>query len=186
LTPGAQAVLQVARLLGVADPLSWQIIRSFRGLEHRLEHVATIRGTHFVNDSKSTTPDSLLFAMRQTRGELVVIVGGRDKGLDFHQLINPLHEPRVKGIVLIGESRSRIRALLNGSTTLRESETLEAAVETAAGLAGPGGTVLFSPACASFDMFRDFEDRGRAFKSLVLHHTPQSSNGCGPSQRQPG
>ena len=185
LTPGAQAVLQVARLLGVADPLSWQIIRGFRGLEHRLEHVATIRGTHFVNDSKSTTPDSLLFAMRQTRGELVVIVGGRDKGLDFHQLIDPLHEPRVKGIVLIGESRSRIRALLNGSTTLRESQTLEAAVEIAAGLASPGGTVLFSPACASFDMFRDFEDRGRAFKSIVSHYVPQSSNGCGPSHHQP-
>lgn len=186
LTLGAQAVLQVTRLLGVADPLSWQIIRSFRGLEHRLEPVATIRGTHFVNDSKSTTPDSLLFAMRQTRGELVVIVGGRDKGLDFHPLIDPLHETRVKGIVLIGESRSRIRVLLNGSTIVRESQTLEAAVETAAGLAGPGGTVLFSPACASFDMFRDFEDRGRAFKTIIAHYAQQSSHGCGSSHHRIG
>lgn len=165
--PGAQAVLQVARILGLADPLTWQLMRSFRGLEHRLEPVATIRGVHFVNDSKSTTPDSLLFALRQIRGEVVVILGGRDKGLDFNPLATPLHEERVKGVVLIGESRARLRPVLNGSPAVRECGTLEDAVRTAAALAGPGASVLLSPACASFDMFRDFEDRGRAFKAIV-------------------
>jgi UDP-N-acetylmuramoylalanine--D-glutamate ligase len=167
LPQNAQAALQVGRILGVADPVAWQAIRSYRSLEHRQEHVATVRGVKFINDSKSTTPESLLFAFRQTRGEVVVIVGGRDKGLDFGLMADALHDKRVKGVVLIGESRERLRALLNGNSVIRESLTLEDAVQTAASLAGPGATVLFSPACASFDMFRDFEDRGRAFKSIV-------------------
>ena len=167
LTESAQAVLQVSRLLSIPDPLTCQVIRSFRGLEHRLERVGTLRGVHFVNDSKSTTPDSCLFALTQTPGEVVVIVGGRDKGLDFTPLTERLHEERVRGVVLIGESRSRLRPLLNGSTTVRERGTLEEAVKAAIELARPGATVLFSPSCASFDMFRDFEDRGRAFKNLV-------------------
>jgi len=167
LSENAQAVLQVARLLHIPDPLSWQVIRSFRGLEHRLEYVGTIHGVHFVNDSKSTTPDSLLFALQQTRGDLVVILGGRDKGLNFDPLTAALQESRVKGVVLIGESRRRLRPLFNGSETIRESQTLEHAVRTATELSQPGTTVLFSPACASFDMFRDFEDRGRVFKSIV-------------------
>jgi UDP-N-acetylmuramoylalanine--D-glutamate ligase len=177
LAPGAQAVLQVARILGLADPLTWQVIRSFRGLEHRLEPVATIRGVHFINDSKSTTPDSLLFALGQVQGEVVVILGGRDKGLDFNPLAAPLHEDRVKGVVLIGESRARLRPLLNGSTTVRECGTLEDAVSVAAALAGPGASVLLSPACASFDMFRDFEDRGRAFKAIVGRLARANGNG---------
>jgi len=167
LTETAQAVLQVGRLVEVPDPLTWQVIRSFRGLEHRLEYVATIGGIHFVNDSKSTTPDSCLFALTQIPGHVVVILGGRDKGLDFSPLVDPLHDERVKGIVLIGESRSRLRPMLNGSTTVRERQTLEEAVQVAAELASPGTTILFSPACASFDMFRDFEARGRAFKEIV-------------------
>ncbi len=167
LSPGAQAVLQVARLSGLLDPLTWQIIRAFRGLEHRLEGVATIHGVRYVNDSKSTTPNSLLFALDQTRGDVVVILGGRDKGLDFHPLAARLHDARVRGVVLIGESRPRLRALLNGSTTVRESETLAEAVRAARALAAPGTTVLFSPACASFDMFANFEARGQAFKAIV-------------------
>ena len=167
LTLSAQAILQVARILEVPDPLTWQVIRSFRGLEPRLEYVAAIHGVHFVNDSKSTTPDSLLYALSQTRGDVVVIVGGRDKGLDFGPLIEPLHDERIKGIVLMGESRARLRPMLNGSTIVRESPTLEDAMHAATSLATPGATVLFSPACASFDMFKNFEERGAAFKALL-------------------
>jgi len=167
LVENAQAVLQVGRLLGIPDPLTWQVIRAFRGLEHRLERAATIRSVHFVNDSKSTTPESTLYALAQTRGEVVVIVGGRDKGLEFAPLAKRLHEPRVRGVVLIGEARARLRSLLNGSPTVTERETLEEAVQAAAELAGPGSTVLFSPACASFDMFRNFEERGRHFKEII-------------------
>lgn len=171
LTESAQAALQVGRLVGIPDPLTWQVIRLFRGLEHRMEHVLmTPQGVRFVNDSKSTTTDSLLFALAQIPGDVVVILGGRDKGLDFRPLVEPLHQPRVKGIVLIGESRVRLHGLLNGAahgTAVQESETLEEAVALAERLAGPGTTVLFSPACASFDMFRDFEERGRRFKEIV-------------------
>lgn len=175
LTMGAQAVLQIGRLLSVPDPLTWQVIRAFRGLEHRLEYVATIRSVHFVNDSKSTTPDSCLFALERTPGDVVVILGGRDKGLNFGPLVDALHHERVTGVVLIGESRQRLRLLLNGSTTVRECATLHDAVEAAVRLARPGATVLFSPACASFDMFRDFEERGRMFKAII-----DAFGGCAP------
>lgn len=179
LTASAQAVLQVGRLFEIPDPLTWQVLRSARSLEHRLESVATIRGVHFVNDSKSTTPESLLFALAQTRGDVVVILGGRDKALDFAALAEPLHAARVKGLVLIGESRSRLRALLNGSSTApgRECVSLEDAVQAAIAFATPGTTVLFSPACASFDMFRDFEERGRRFKAIVQGVKQQQEGG---------
>lgn len=167
LTDGMQAVLQVGRVFEIPDPLTWQVIRTFRGLEHRLEHVATVGGVHFVNDSKSTTPESLLYALAHTRGPLVPIIGGRDKGLDFSALVEALRDPRVKGVVLIGESRLRLDALLNGAPVTRGCETLDEAVRASAALAGAGATVLFSPACASFDMFRDFEHRGRTFKAIV-------------------
>ncbi|MBI3320839.1 MAG: UDP-N-acetylmuramoyl-L-alanine--D-glutamate ligase [Candidatus Omnitrophica bacterium] len=186
LTESAQAVLQVGRVLGIADPMTWQIIRAFRGLEHRLEFIGTVGGVHFVNDSKSTTPESLLFALNQIRGDVAVILGGRDKGLDFRPLVPRLHETRVKGVVLIGESRTRIRPLLNGSSTVRERDTLDDAVQTAAGLAPPGSTVLFSPACASFDMFRDFEARGRAFKDVVARLLQAEAAAPGPTIRSAG
>ncbi|MBI4322839.1 MAG: UDP-N-acetylmuramoyl-L-alanine--D-glutamate ligase [Candidatus Omnitrophica bacterium] len=167
LPANLQAVLQVGRLLGVPDPLSAQVIREFRGLEHRLESVATIRGVRVINDSKSTTPESLLYALERCAGRLVPIIGGRDKGCDFGALAGPLMEERIRGIVLTGESRPRLRALVNGHAPVRDCATLEEAVDEALRLAHPGDTVLFSPACASFDMFRNFEERGRAFKQLV-------------------
>ena len=167
LDDNAQAVLQTARVLGIADPLTWQVLRSFRGLEHRMERVATVRGVNFINDSKSTTPESLLYALQHVRGDVVVILGGRNKGLDFSLLADPLRAARVKGVVLIGEARSQLRALFNGTPTVRQADSLQEAVAAARACATPGTTVLFSPACASFDMFRDFEDRGRAFKAIV-------------------
>ncbi|MBI3319900.1 MAG: UDP-N-acetylmuramoyl-L-alanine--D-glutamate ligase, partial [Candidatus Omnitrophica bacterium] len=162
-----QAVLQVGRLLGVPDPLVYQVIREFPGLEHRLEHVATIHGVTVVNDAKSTTPDSFLYAVERCQGPVVAILGGKDKGLNFDGLQGVLRQERMRGVVLIGESRSRLRALLNGSATVRECDTLEQAVREAMSLAHAGDTLLFSPACASFDMFRNFEERGRVFKQLV-------------------
>lgn len=167
LTENVQAVLQVGRLLGLPDPFIHQAIREFRGLEHRLEPVASIRGVRVINDSKSTTPESLLYALQRCRGPIVPILGGRDKGLDFSLLSEALAQDRIRGIVLIGESRHRIRALFNGHPPVRECQTLADAVDSAMALAHPGDTVLFSPACASFDMFQNFEERGRVFKDLV-------------------
>ena len=167
LPENAQAVLQVGRVMGVPDSLIYQVIREFRGLEHRCEYVATIRGVRVVNDSKSTTPESLLYALERYPGPVVPIVGGKDKGLDFSPLAGALTQERIRGVILLGESRPRLKALLNGHSAVRECEMLDDAVRAAIGLAHPGDTILFSPACASFDMFRNFEERGQRFKQLV-------------------
>jgi UDP-N-acetylmuramoylalanine--D-glutamate ligase len=167
LPDNLQAVLQVARLLEVPDPLTYQLIREFPGLEHRLEHVATVRGVRFVNDSKSTTPDSFLYALQRCPGSVVPILGGRDKNMDFRELGSALTAERIRGVVLMGEARHRLRQSLTSDTRARECHSLEEAIRLALELARPGDAVLFSPACASFDMFRNFEERGQAFKSLV-------------------
>ncbi len=162
-----QAVLQVGRILGFPDPFIYQTIREFRGLEHRIEYVATVRGVRFINDSKSTTPESCVYALNRSSGPVVPIIGGKDKGLDFRVLRPTLSQERVRGVVLIGESRPTLRAVLDGVPNIHESESLEDALRMAMTVARPGDTVLFSPACASFDMFRDFEERGAIFKQLV-------------------
>jgi UDP-N-acetylmuramoylalanine--D-glutamate ligase len=167
LSDNLQAVLQVARLLGVPDPMTLQAIREFRGLEHRVEHVATIRGVRIVNDAKSTTPESCVYAMGRCAGPVVAILGGRNKGLDFDVLRPLLTDERVRGVVLIGESRPLLRRMLEGAPNVREADSLDEALRAAMACAHPGDTVLFSPACASFDMFRNFEERGRIFKELV-------------------
>jgi len=180
----AQAVLQVSRLLQVPDPLVYQVLREFRGLEHRLEYVATIRGVRMMNDAKSTTPDSLLYALEHCPGGIVPIIGGRDKGLDFQPLKAALTQAHIRGVVLIGESRQRLHQLLTGFIPTDQCDTLASALKAAMALARPGDTVLFSPACASFDMFRNFEERGTAFKRLVSQwdcqhngHASASANG---------
>ena len=167
LSTNAQAVLQVGRLLDVPDPLVYQVIREFPGLPHRLEYVATVHGIRLVNDAKSTTPESLLYALERLPGSVVPIIGGRDKGLDFSPLKPALAQERIRGVIVIGESRTALRQLLNGSSSVQECGTLEQAVSQAMALAHPGDTILFSPACASFDMFKNFEERGQRFKELV-------------------
>jgi UDP-N-acetylmuramoylalanine--D-glutamate ligase len=167
LSPGQQAALQAARIIGVPDPLTLQSMREFKGLEHRMEYVATVRGVTFINDSKSTTPDSLLYALERTRGAVVPIIGGKDKGMDFSPLRQALADERVRGVVLIGETRNRLQDLLREHPAVRISPTLEEALNAALSLSRAGDTVLFSPACASFDMFRNFEERGRNFKHLI-------------------
>jgi UDP-N-acetylmuramoylalanine--D-glutamate ligase len=179
LPENLQAVLQVGRILGVPDPLAHQVIREFRGLEHRVEHLGTIRGVRVVNDAKSTTPESCRYALSLCPGAVVPILGGRDKGLDFGLLREPLAEARVRGVVLIGESRPMIRRLLRAETDVRECGTLEEALRAALACAHPGDTVLFSPACASFDMFRNFEERGRLFKALVARLQAEAASGHG-------
>ncbi|MBI3087989.1 MAG: UDP-N-acetylmuramoyl-L-alanine--D-glutamate ligase [Candidatus Omnitrophica bacterium] len=174
LPASAQAAVQVGRILGIPDPLTYQAIRSFRGLEHRLEDVGTVRGVRMVNDSKSTTPESLLYALERCPGPVVPIVGGKDKGLDFSLLKSALTQERIRGLILIGEARPQLRALVNGHPPVRECGLLAEAVQEALAMARPGDTVLFSPACASFDMFKNFEERGRMFKALVRGQTHPS------------
>jgi len=170
-SPVSQAALQVGRIFGIPDPLVWQIIKEFRGLEHRLEYVTAVRGREFINDSKSTTPDSLLFALQRVQGRIVLIMGGRDKRLDMGGVVQAIKDERIIGVVLIGESRKRLADLLNhngmNGTKIEESGTMEEAVHAAWRLAAPGTKGLLSPAHSSFDMFRSFEERGHTFKRIV-------------------
>jgi UDP-N-acetylmuramoylalanine--D-glutamate ligase len=137
-------------------------LRSFPGVEHRLEDVATIDGVLYVNDSKATNVDSTLVALASFDVPIHLILGGQSKGQDFEPLRAPV-AGRAAGVYLIGEDAEAIGAVVGGE----RCETLQRALDAAAAAARPGEVVLLSPACASFDQFEDFEARGRAFKEMV-------------------
>lgn len=141
-------------------------VRAFKGLEHRLEPVRKRNGVLYVNDSKATTIVALEKALEAFSEPIVLIAGGRNKGAEFN-LLRDLVSRRVKTAVLIGEARPTLRAAWSGAAPLIEAESLEEAVRVAAQAAASGDVVLLAPACASFDMFRDFEDRGNRFKEIV-------------------
>ncbi|HVP14754.1 MAG TPA: UDP-N-acetylmuramoyl-L-alanine--D-glutamate ligase, partial [Terriglobales bacterium] len=145
------------------------VLRAYGGLEHRLETVATVAGVDFVNDSKATNTSSLEVALRSFDVPVVLIAGGRDKGQDFRALA-PLVRERTSAVVLIGEGADRLAAHWAGANLLRAASlagAVDLAFETARRAAGAPATVLLSPGCASFDMFADYEDRGRRFKQEV-------------------
>jgi UDP-N-acetylmuramoylalanine--D-glutamate ligase len=160
------AALAATLPLEIAPPLLRETLRGYRGLEHRLETVATIDGVRFVNDSKATNAGSLEVALQSFDRPVVLIAGGRHKEQDF----TPLRERvarTVRALVLIGEAQDRMAAAWPDVPAHRAA-TLAEAVETAYREARSGGAVvLLSPGCASFDMFRDYEDRGRRFKAEV-------------------
>ncbi len=142
------------------------VLHAFPGLEHALEVVRERRGVRYINDSKGTNVDAVLKALEGIEQPIWLIAGGRDKGGDFARL-RELIRQRVKGLVLIGEAAGRIEAAMGDLGRCRPAATLRDAVELAAREAQPGDVVLLSPACASFDMFVDYQDRGRQFKGLV-------------------
>jgi UDP-N-acetylmuramoylalanine--D-glutamate ligase len=146
-------------------------LTSFEGLEHRLEFVAEIDGVRYVNDSKGTNVGAVVRSLESFTNPVVLIAGGRDKHGDFAPLI-PLVRERVKRLILIGEAAPKLRFELTGACPMEEASSLEEAVRRAAAAASPGEVVLLSPACASFDMFTDFEERGRVFKAAVRELLP--------------
>ncbi len=143
-----------------------QTIKRFAGVEHRIEFVAEIKGAKYFNDSKGTNVDSTRVALESFYGNIWLILGGRDKGASYKPL-SELIRRKVKGIFLIGEAAPIIRKDLKGASTFYEAGTLKNSVEMAYRKVKPGDIVLLSPACASFDQFKDYEDRGRQFKKLV-------------------
>ncbi len=142
------------------------VLATFPGLEHALEIVRERRGVRFVNDSKGTNVDATLKALESIDHPIWLIAGGRDKGGDFSRLAQAVSR-RVKRVILIGEATPLLRQAWEGVATMTEAATLRDAVDLAAQGASPGDVVLLSPACASFDMFADYQDRGRQFKALV-------------------
>jgi len=170
----AMAAVAVALLFGVAPDAIRAAAGRFRGVEHRLETVAVIDGVRFVNDSQGTQPDAVIAALRAFDGPIVLIAGGRDKDIDLTALAGVVAE-RAAAAVLIGESGPTLEGLFRerGLARTERAASLESAVERAAGIAasmrdkGNEPVVLLSPAAASFDMFVDYEARGRAFKAAV-------------------
>ena len=164
-----------AMALKVPVPVIRHSLRSFRGVEHRIESVRELNGVEYINDSKGTNVDSTMKAVQTMNRPTVIILGGYDKHTSFDPLAREIAgNPLMKGAVLIGETAPQIRSALEraGFTSIRNAESMREAVEECRDMAQNGWNVLLSPACASFDMFRDFEERGRVFKEIVMGLQP--------------
>ena len=155
-----------ARVMGISAEVISRTLKTFEGVEHRLEFVRVVNGVKYVNDSKATNVDSVWYALQSFEEPLIVLLGGRDKGNDYSRLYDLVRE-RVKAIIGIGESAEKVSQAFRDLTTVDKARSMEEAVQKAAALATRGDVVLLSPACASFDWFENFEHRGRVFKEIV-------------------
>jgi UDP-N-acetylmuramoylalanine--D-glutamate ligase len=170
--PGAHNVENVlaavvaTRLAGADAAAIAKGVRSFAGVEHRLEFVAEIGGVRYYNDSKATNVDATLKALDAFPGRILIVLGGKDKGSDYTLLQRPLREKAILAL-LIGAAADKIEKQITGSVAIERAGTIERAVEIASHAARPGDVVLLAPACASFDQFQNYEHRGRVFKELV-------------------
>ena len=160
------AAVILARLAGVDSATIAKAVKSFAGVEHRLEFVADIHGVRYYNDSKATNVDATLKALDAFPGRILVILGGKDKGSDYTVLQKPLRERAILAL-LIGAAADKIEKQIAGSVAIERAGTLERSVEAASLAARAGDVVLLAPACASFDQFENYEQRGRVFKELV-------------------
>lgn len=160
------AATAVASLAGVDASAITRAVENFTGLEHALEPVAEIGGVRFVNDSKATNVDAARRAIESFDAGVVVLLGGRYKGGDFAELRDAL-VARSASVVALGEAAPMIRQALAGAVPVHDAIDMVAAVRTAFALASPGETVVLAPACSSFDMFKDYAERGRVFKREV-------------------
>jgi len=167
----ALAAAAIASELQVPAPVIRHTLRSFQGVEHRMESVRVLDGVKFINDSKGTNPESSIRAVEAMAVPTVLIAGGEDKGMRFDGFASAIRQnEHIRHVVLIGKTAETLREALEkaGYTAYTLAGVdFEKAVSLARELAVPGGAVLLSPACASFDMFKDFEDRGRRFKEIV-------------------
>jgi UDP-N-acetylmuramoylalanine--D-glutamate ligase len=164
------AALGVAYALGVPWKAATAGLRQYRLLPHRCENVGTVNGVTFINDSKATNLDALVKALESASERVILIAGGKDKGFEFDSIV-PLVEQRVKHAILIGEMADRIRDSWSKHVPCQGAQTLSQAVSLARQYARSGDTVLFSPGTSSFDMFKNYADRGNQFRQLVKELT---------------
>ncbi|MDI6785539.1 MAG: UDP-N-acetylmuramoyl-L-alanine--D-glutamate ligase [bacterium] len=162
------AVVSVSILLNVNKEILKDTISNFAGLEHRIKEVKNIHGVTFINDSKATNIDAMLKAMESFNSPIILIAGGRDKKGNFILLRNLLLK-KTKEMILIGESKEKIRNLLKECVNTHLVDNLSKAVNLAYALAEDGDIVLFSPGCSSYDMFSNYEERGECFKKEVFN-----------------
>jgi UDP-N-acetylmuramoylalanine--D-glutamate ligase len=168
--PNEAALLCAADALGCPASLVGRTIADFHGLEHRMEKFAEQDGMTFVNDSKSTTTASLAWALEKFRdGTVVLICGGKYKtGVEDFRTLRNVVARKVRCAVLIGAARPIIKEAWHGAVEMAEADGLEGACRLSIEKTRHGDTVLLSPACASFDMFTNYQERGRTFKELIL------------------
>lgn len=159
------AAVCAGALMGCAPGKIRQAVREFKAVEHRLEYVATIRGVDYYNDSKATNVDATIKALESFPANIHLIVGGKDKGSDY-TLLNDLLRQRVKRVYTIGAAAAKIESQIKGVEVVH-ADTLENALRKANAVAEPGDVVLLAPACASFDQFKNYEQRGQVFKQIV-------------------
>ena len=161
------AAATVAKLLKIRKNTIRESMESFQGMEHRLEKVLKINNVQYINDSKATNVNATYYALESMEGQTVWILGGVDKGNVYDELL-PLVNEKVKAIICLGVDNTKImNSFGNCVETLIETQSMSEAVKMAYRLSEKGDTVLLSPACASFDLFENYEDRGRQFKEAV-------------------
>jgi UDP-N-acetylmuramoylalanine--D-glutamate ligase len=160
------AAVAMGSLAGIEPAAIRQAVKDFKAVEHRLEYVTTIRGVQYFNDSKATNVDATIKALESFPGRIHLILGGKDKGSDY-TLLNALLRERVKKAYTIGAAAEKIESQIAGVVEIVPAGTLDSAVKKAAETAEAGDIVLLAPACASFDQFQSYEQRGRAFKDTV-------------------
>jgi UDP-N-acetylmuramoylalanine--D-glutamate ligase len=164
----AMAAVLIARSLGIEYESIRKTLMAFKGVEHRIEFVRELKGVKYYNDSKATNVDSVKYALQSFDTPIVLIAGGKDKGNNY-STIKDLAAQHVKAIVTIGDGAKNIEKAFKGIVPLHPAEySMEKAVEIAKSLAEKGDIILLSPACASFDMFDNYEHRGRVFKEIVM------------------
>ena len=157
-----------ASSIGIKKEIIKKSLSNFKGLEHRLEFVAKISGTKFVNDSKATNCNSVYYALETISSPIVWICGGVDKGNNY-SILTELVKDKVKAIIVLGSDKNKIENNFKKHVdNIAFSMNMKQAVDRAFSFSEVGDTILLSPACASFDLFKNYEDRGRAFKDCVL------------------
>jgi UDP-N-acetylmuramoylalanine--D-glutamate ligase len=162
----AMASALVGQLMGVGSASLRATLRNFKGVEHRQEFVREVQGVRYYNDSKATSVDAVWYALQAFDHPIVLMLGGRDKGNDYTRISDHVRRS-VRAIVAMGESADKVERAFAGIKPVRRADSIEEAVAAAQSLAQPGDVVLLSPACASFDWFENYEQRGRVFKELV-------------------
>jgi len=166
-TYNSMAAGLAASIVNVRKESIRQSLQDFQGVEHRLEYVATVKNVRYINDSKATNVNSCWYALQGIKTPVVLILGGTDKGNDYSE-IEELVRDKVKGLVFMGLDNKALHGFFDGKiTNITDVQSMEDAVKTAYEMTTDGDTVLLSPCCASFDLFQNYEDRGKQFKNCV-------------------
>lgn len=157
-----------ANISGIKKEVIREALATFKGVEHRLEYVTRVRGVDYINDSKATNVNSCWYALQSMKTKTVLILGGKDKGNDYNEIADLVREKCV-GLIYMGLHNEKLHGFFDGfGLPVVDVQSMPDAVTTAYGMAKPGQTVLLSPCCASFDLFKSYEDRGEQFKQCVL------------------